>query len=906
MIQIRLIAFFVIFLSSFAFAQSSSDQVWESISELNIPASAGDRRISPDRYQTYRLNLPTLQMLLRQAPPEFSSAAKNSSVHIELPFPDGTYQRFRIEESTIMEQGLAARFPEIKTFIGNGIDDPSATLRCDLTPHGFHAMVLSPKGTVLIDPYRTKDAFHYMSYYKKDLNIKPFECHVGNSVNRDKQIEMTTPLAVVNLRSYRVAIGATGEYTQFHGGTVNDALAAITTSMNRVNGIYERDFAVRMNLVANETSVIFTNPATDPYSDGNAGAMLGQNQTTLDTRIGSANYDIGHVFGSNGGGGVAGLGVVCANGQKAFGVTSLDNPEGDVFDVDYVSHEMGHQFDGNHSFNGTTGSCGGNRNASTAYEPGSGSTIMSYAGICGAENLQPNSDDYFHVGSFNEMFAFVSTGGGSSCAVLTNAGHSTPTAEAGSNYTIPRSTPFTLTGSGSDSDGDTLTYCWEQLNLGAASPPNTDNGNRPIFRSFDPVTSPQRTFPKLSDILNNTNTIGESLPTTTRALNFRFSVRDNHAGAGGQEIDSMQVNVTSGAGPFLVTQPNTAVTWNTGTQQSVTWNVAGTSGAPVNALNVDILLSTDGGNSFPITLASNTPNDGSEMINVPANPTTTARVKIAAAGNIFFDISNANFTIVNFTCPTITIAPSTLPDGEVGQAYNQTLTASGGTAPYTYTVTTGSLPSNLTLSSSGVISGTPDTSGTSNFTVTAVDTNGCDGTKTYSININDVSCLFCDEFEDGVLDWTYEKPAWTETGGVLAGTPSGKKAVAFATPVFAGCSVCSIEIQMQTAGGAFNRVSVFAWYQGNGDKVELMMREEKNRWVLKQRSGGVVVAKGKAIQTIDPNVNYVVNLSYDGTSFQLSIDGVPVLTLPAGAVPNGTIGFQAIKTTGRFGYIQVN
>lgn len=798
---------FCLLIISPLFASSSSDKLWQKISESNIPQSNGERRIVPDLYGTFRLNVSSLHSLFLKAPGE-----------IVLPYPDGSYRRFRIEVSPVMEDALSARFPEFKTFSGKGIDEPAATAKLDWTSHGFHAMVLSPNGTLLIDPYRTKDVLHYISYYKKDYHPpKTFQCLVHDFIPHS---EASIPYggSPVTLHTYRLAVGATGEYTQFHGGTVNDGLAAITTSLNRINGIYEREFAVHMNLVANETSVIFTDPATDPYSDGNAGSMIGENQTTMDSIIGDANYDIAHVFGAAGGGGLAGLGVVCSSGVKAWGVTSLSPPEGDTYDVDYVSHEMGHQYSGNHSFNGTTGSCNGNRNSSTAWEVGSGSTIMSYAGICGSEDLQPHSDDYFHTGNFSEIFGFITSGGGSACAQLTPAGHSTPTADAGTNFNIPQSTPFVLTGSGSDPDGDSITYCWEEFDLGAASPPNNDNGNRPIFRSFDAVTVPQRTFPQLSDILNNTQTFGEWLPTTNRTMQFKLSVRDNHPGAGGQGIDTMQVTVSSGAGPFLVTQPDTAVTWNPGTQEDVTWNVAGTSAPPVNATNVDILLSTDGGNTFPIVLASNTPNDGSQTITVPSAPTTTARVKVAASGNIFFDISNADFTIAN------------------------------------------------------------------------------------------TGCLFCDDFEDGNVDpnWTYLKPAWSESGGNLIGTPAKRKAVAIATPVFAGCTNCYVEAQMQSGGGFSNKVWLLGWYQDKNNTVELLMKEENDRWVLKQRSGGAVVAKGKILQTIDPNVSYVTRITYDGTNFQVTIDGALLLTLPAGAPASGTIGFESKNTTGSFGYIQVN
>ncbi len=344
---------------------------------------------------------------------------------------------------------------------------------------------------------------------------------------------------------------------------------------------------------------------------------------------------------------MANLRVPCT-GTKARGVTGSSNPVGDGFDVDYVAHEMGHQFGANHTFNGTTGNCGGgNRSSSAAYEPGSGSTIMAYAGICGAEDLQPHSDDTFHTKSFDEIVAFSTGVTGSSCAAITATGNTAPSVDAGAAYTIPEQTPFTLTGSASDAEAPgSLTYMWEELDLGAAAPPNDDvAAARPIFRSFVPLTVPSRTFPRLSDILANIATLGESMSTRDRTLTFRLTARDNQLGGGGVDWDTTTVTVAAAAGPFTVTQPNTAASWAGNSTQTITWAVAGTDLAPVSCASVAIALSTDGGNTFPTVIAATTANDGTESITVPNLPTTQARIRVSCVGNVFFDVSNADFTI---------------------------------------------------------------------------------------------------------------------------------------------------------------------------------------------------------------------------------------------------------------------
>ncbi|HEX8652862.1 MAG TPA: zinc-dependent metalloprotease family protein, partial [Pyrinomonadaceae bacterium] len=685
-------------------AQALNDQVWRKIDERSI-VSQGQRLIVPTAYQTVRLDKAALTQLLARAPMEFTAAAKSDPLTMSLPMPDGTFAKFRVEESPIMEPGLAAQYPDFKTYRGQGIDDPTATTRFGITSAGFHAIILSAGDTVYVDPYSKSDTVNHISYFKRNLpGDKRFECKVGDFqsgagsklAGQDAVIAPSVTSAGT-LRTYRLALAATGEYTM-HFSELTDtdevkkdkAFAALTATINRVNGVYERELSVHMTFINQERSIIYTNLATDPYPTDPVGlTMINVNQVNLDAPppagpVGEGNYDIGHVV-STGFGGVAYLASVCdrqdpdipGDGFNAGGFTGLDEPSGDGFDIDFVAHEMGHQFGGNHTFNGQDGSCSGvNREAAAAYEPGSATTIQGYAGICGTQDLQPHSDDYFHVKSLEEMVAFTANGGsiGNSCDTETAVDNVAPEVNAGADYTIPKETPFTLTATGTDANGDTLTYTWEEYDLGAASAAgsNTDNDNsgqaRPIFRSYKGTTDPTRTFPSLKYILNYANNppaiydcgrtttpvggepvsdpciTGEDMPSIERTMKFQVTARDYRAVGGGIDTDLMQVSVKDSAGPFVITAPNTAVTWDGGSTQTVTWNVANTDAAPISCANVRIQLSTDGGTNFS-TILESTPNDGSETINVPAAPTTTARIKVQAVDNIFFDISNANFTI---------------------------------------------------------------------------------------------------------------------------------------------------------------------------------------------------------------------------------------------------------------------
>lgn len=888
-----------------AAAQHATTAFWRDIQ--GRPAETGPKGtasvVKASKARTVTLDRLSIGATLQAAPMERSSAARTNPLVIALPDPSGAYQRFAVEESPVMEPGLAAKHPEIKTYSGRGLDDVTANVRISVTPLGFQASVRSKQGSWYIDPYYHLDESLYASYYRRDVRRAPasfaealqIEPQLALSRGRYRAadtvevrgagfmpgaqvvitvrhaqtdasarqtlyataardgsvlarliadpykaagtylVSVTDGRATANidyqviaagepllastgpqLRTYRLALLTDPAYASYFGGATTAAKVAL---VNRVTQIYEYETSIRLVLIANNDVLNLDTAAQFSGANGPCGgtacypsasvscssATLTRTRLVIGLLAGASNFDIGHIAVGAGGGGIASLGVV-GQGNKAQGCTGLPTPTGDLFAVDYVAHEMGHQFAGNHTFNGTVGSCsGGNRSAANSVEPGSGSSIMAYAGICGTDNLQPHSDPYFSQRSFDEITtytsgaesnlsevqyavlsgfttngqtfqiryngsdsapitrgvdftiagvkaaieaipgwpaggtvtistlgdtAFTITFGGTLAGVnvsqlelvnptggatgkigevvkgsittrqgstITATGNAAPTVTVpAAVYTIPLRTPFALTGSAVDADGDTITYLWEQTDRGAATGTSLTSNtktNGPLFRQFGTIanvtsggtllynspgenavtTNPTRVFPDMAQVLaNNTNAetgacpaasatptaaeidcFSEYLPTSAYvgfagvnaaplSLNFRVTARD---GRGGVNSGNVQLQLATGSGPFLVTSPNTAVTVDGASFQTITWSVANTDVAPVSTANVKISLSLDGGTTWPIVMAASTPNSGSKSVQFPNVNTAAARVKIEAVGNVFFDVSNANFTI---------------------------------------------------------------------------------------------------------------------------------------------------------------------------------------------------------------------------------------------------------------------
>lgn len=581
------------------------------------------------------------QYRIATVPADYFAGLQGGDPRLTLPLPDGKEVTFNLQPYDLLPSDLAARYPGILAFKGYDESNPVETGRFDLGPQGFHAMFSHQGRMVFVDPLRNGDG--YAIYYQQDAHSR-LEEEADKVIGSQAKALARQVLVDGNERKrYVIAISAAGEYTQYHGGTVEAGLGAIATLLNRVNEVYQRDVAAEFQLASGNDTIIFTDTATDPFNnddgDIDANVTVQQNaQTQAGTKLGA--FDIGHVV-NTGGGGLAGLGVLCT-AEKSAGMTGSPNPVGDAFFIDYVAHEIGHQFGADHTFNGTTGSCGGgNREASQAWEPGSGSSIMAYAGICGEENLQANSLPYFHSKSIEQMRAHMArvASCGSSQSLTNNA----PQVAAGNDYVIPANTPFVLKGAGADLDQDPLSYTWEQIDLGTESfsvASMVDDGSRPLFRFVAPTALPERTLPSLPSLLSNTLAKGEAWPATNRELNFRLTARD---GKGGVASDDMKIQVVNTGSAFRLTSP-LVTPLGAGANQTIGWDVAGTNTAPINCSKVDLSLTRDEGVSWTL-LASGQPNSGSASVTIPAGNDGTARLKVACSDNLFFAISPLKLSV---------------------------------------------------------------------------------------------------------------------------------------------------------------------------------------------------------------------------------------------------------------------
>ncbi|MCV6631182.1 MAG: M12 family metallo-peptidase, partial [Flavobacteriaceae bacterium] len=588
---------------------------------------------SSNKVHYFQLNHSRFQKELQNI--SLSKASSSLSRTIDFPHPEKGFISFTIAPYAIMEDALTQKFPEIQTYVGTNQNNK---IYFSFSSKGLQATCINTQNNTVLF-YQKEQKNTYAIYRKGDkafLSEDLLNCSAPSITEKSASFGKKGHTDGV-LRTFRLAISASGEYTSFHGGTKAEALAAIVATLTRVNALLEQELAVRLLLVGTNDRIIFTDAATDPYS----GNLSGEVQTTIDTEIGNNNYDIGHLFhqtSERNDGNSGFLGSVCQTGKKGSAYVVHKTPVGDVFDIDYVLHEMGHQFGANHTWSYAEESSG------VQVEPGSGSTIMGYAGISGSNNLQSHSDPYFHHSSLVQMQAFLNQ---TSCGQTIALSNNKPEIVSLKSYVVPPSTPFVLEATASDADGDLLTYSWEQIDDGVITnfnfgPTNILGAN---FRSIPPSTNSMRYFPRLAAIaaggITQTNptidSAWETAASVSREFNFACTVRDNQSGGGQWVYETLKVQVDDSQPVFAINSQNSAETWLTGSVQSIQWAVGNTRNTPFNIEKVSIHLSTDGGNSFPIVLASNVPNTGSYPILVPAiAATSNARILIRAKNHIIF------------------------------------------------------------------------------------------------------------------------------------------------------------------------------------------------------------------------------------------------------------------------------
>jgi hypothetical protein len=573
---------------------------------------------------------------------------------ITLPLPNGLSIPVKLTPSPILSKDLAEQYPHFMTYQAEQVDQPKNIGRFSISHLGLFGFFRYNNQWMLLSPRYQGEAVEYASYWYKDAPTESKSVSLtADFLLPDRQQEQ--PVLAQKLvttgdtvRTYKLAISTTGEYTQKLGGTTENVLAELMNLVNRINQVLLIDLALQFELIDNQ-NIIFFDANSDPYTNSDIATDIEENQDVVDQAIGIQNYDIGHLLGTKGGG-LAYVGVVCNSQFKAQGYTGLSNPQGERFYIDLVTHELGHQLGAGHSFNATSSdSCAeGQRNNSSAYEPGSGSTIMSYAGICGSQNLQNDSDPYFHSISIQNIRDYVDGFSGQLCGVEAVIDNAIPQIQLTQNtYTIPADTPFVLSGSATDTDNDLLTFTWEQFDnggtLGATSnltEMNSDNGNNPLFRSYSPIEITQRYFPQLSDVLTGQTRLGETYATTDRDMRFRLTARDNNGGVNQQDL---VITVTTANQTFNIDTPTQ---WRGLSEQTVTWDTGDTLMAPINCANVDILLIADAVNPIETRVLMGTPNDGQQNITVPNVTSVDARLVLKCSDNIFYALSPAAFSIM--------------------------------------------------------------------------------------------------------------------------------------------------------------------------------------------------------------------------------------------------------------------
>jgi hypothetical protein len=703
----------------------------------------------------YKLDLGMLQSQLKNAQEMGTNA---TPVIISLPTLSGKIEKFSVYSFPVVVKELADQY-QLGSYVGVGIDDPTKYLRFSLAPNDFQSMIIGNGEYEFIEPQIGDKTIYEVHPKTRKTPGSTFLCGTTETAAQKKQISelLKKGSSFTNqpgdfskssdkkYRTMRLAMSVTGEYTAYFGGTVAGALTAINATLTRVNGVFEKDFALHLNL-QNFPGVIYTTASTDPYSGataGVAGAWNGELMNVLHNNVGDANFDIGHLFGASGGGGNAGcIGCVCSNDMttdtsgspeayKGSGFTSPADgiPQGDNFDIDYVAHEMGHQLGGNHTFSHSLEGSGVNM------EPGSGSTIMGYAGITGTTtDVQAHSDAYFHMASIGQVLDNLQT---TTCDVETSVTNDPPVIAALPTYNIPKGTAFVLTASATDAQGDPMTYSWEEIDDASTIINKTNLGTTSSgasFRSAVPSTNPTRYFPKFSSVLNgvldNTGNTWESVSMVPRTTNYAVTVRDNNANATTQQTQyATQTIVVGDNGPFKVT---TTVAEANGSPTPISWAVANTTAAPYNVANVKIDYSTDNGTTWTV-LSASTPNDGSESFTLPTSLNgTTIKVRVSSIGNVFYAIGSVSLTTLS---PCSSAAPSGLTViTSLGGASIYWTPYSGTTTTYIvrYKKTTDTTWTEVPTSGSAInISGL--TAGTYEVQVAAV----CSGTTgSYSTSVN--------------------------------------------------------------------------------------------------------------------------------------------------------------------------